>query len=252
MGDLQDSIIELIKNTSPEKLNQLTKLLRSSPSKIETLSSTWSKTSSNKSRLDKVISSWKESGFSLDELIGILKGASFSSEYLKKEQEIDLVWTGPSSGMIPTRKTEQVLIEVIESAKEKIFLSSFVAYDVEKVLELLRRSIQRGVKVSMLLESSELHGGGVSMDVIAKMKEALPEAFIYYWKKKDDGFDGGKVHAKVAVSDDDICFISSANLTSHALEKNIEAGVLIRGGPIPLKLSAHLETLVSSKILKRS
>ena len=104
MGDLQDSIIELIKNTSPEKLNQLTKLLRSSPSKIETLSSTWSKTSSNKSRLDKVISSWKESGFSLDELIGILKGASFTSEYLKKEQEIDLVWTGPSSGMIPTRK----------------------------------------------------------------------------------------------------------------------------------------------------
>ena len=89
-------------------------------------------------------------------------------------------------------KTEQVLIEVIESAKEKIFLSSFVAYDVEKVLELLRRLIQRGVKVSMLLESSELHGGGVSMDVIAKMKEALPEAFIYYWKKKDDGFDGGK------------------------------------------------------------
>ena len=54
--------------------------------------------------------------------------------------------------------------------------------------------------------------------------------------EKEEPFAGGKVHAKVAVSDEKMCFISSANLTGHAMEKNMEAGVLIRGGSIPSNL----------------
>ena len=57
---------------------------------------------------------------------------------------------------------------------------------------------------------------------------------IFSWVDKRDGFAGGKVHAKVAVADEAFCFISSANLTGHAMEKNMEAGVLIKGGATPL------------------
>jgi cardiolipin synthase len=81
------------------------------------------------------------------------------------------------------------------------------------------------------------------------MRTALPAARIYFWRDKDDSFAGGKVHAKVAVCDESICFISSANLTGYAMEKNMEAGVLIRGGPVPIKLQNHLEALVTIKIL---
>jgi phosphatidylserine/phosphatidylglycerophosphate/cardiolipin synthase-like enzyme len=102
----------------------------------------------------------------------------------------------------------------------------------------------------MLLESSDKHGGGVSMDAIGQMRAALPTARIYFWQDKGDSFAGGKVHAKVAVCDESLCFISSANLTGHAMEKNMEAGVLIRGGSLPIKLQNHLEALVTIKILK--
>ena len=84
------------------------------------------------------------------------------------------------------------------------------------------------------------------------MKKALPAAKIYYWGEKSEALAGGKVHAKVAVSDERMCFISSANLTGHAMEKNMEAGVLIRGGMIPSQLHKHLEALVTTKVLKQA
>ena len=38
---------------------------------------------------------------------------------------------------------------------------------------------------------------------------------------------------KVAVADGNTCFITSANLTGYAMERNMEAGVLISGGTFP-------------------
>ena len=108
-------------------------------------------------------------------------------------------------------------------------------------MNALGEALARGAEVSILLESNERHGGGISVDSIAKMRESLPRATIYYWEMKDDEFIGGKVHAKVAVADAKICFVSSANLTGYAMEKNMEAGVLVRGGNVPDQLHRHLK-----------
>ena len=180
----------------------------------------------------------------------MLLGASYAYFEVKAESETELVWTGPSSELVATRKTEQALLQVINSAREKLFLTSFVAYDVESIVAALTNAADRGVALSMLLESSDRHGGGVSIDGIARMREALPLARVYFWKEKGDEFGGGKVHAKVAVCDEELCFISSANLTGHAMEKNMEAGVLIRGGALPRTLHRHLEALVTVKIVQ--
>jgi cardiolipin synthase len=138
---------------------------------------------------------------------------------------------------------------VIEASSSRLFITSFVAYDVASIMKALERAVERGVEVAMLLESSDKHGGGVSIDAIARMRTALPAARIYFWRDKGDAFAGGKVHAKVAVCDENVCFVSSANLTGHAMEKNIEAGVLIRGGQLPKRLHEHLEALVTTKVL---
>ena len=47
--------------------------------------------------------------------------------------------------------------------------------------------------------------------------------------------------------DGDVCFITSANLTGHAMEQNMEAGVLLTGGKIPKLLHDHLQALVDTK-----
>jgi len=91
-------------------------------------------------------------------------------------------------------------------------------------------SSARGVSISMLLESSQDHGGSISFDVIGKMRTLVPSAKLYAWRERSAPFADGRVHAKVAVADDDVCFITSANLTGHAMEQNMEAGVLLSGG----------------------
>jgi phosphatidylserine/phosphatidylglycerophosphate/cardiolipin synthase-like enzyme len=81
------------------------------------------------------------------------------------------------------------------------------------------------------------------------MRESVNGVNVYTWNEKVGDFIGGSVHAKVAVADEAICFVSSANLTSHAMEKNMEAGVLIRGGVLPERLHQHLNALVTTSVV---
>ena len=210
----------------------------------------WALTPGTRTRLDRLIEYWNASEISSGELAGMLLGASHACHRANSESDTELVWTGPSSELVATRKTERALLQIIEQAQERLFLTSFVAYEVPSIMAALAKAAERGVAVSMLLESSDSHGGGVSVDGIARMREALPCAKVYFWKNKGDEFAGGKVHAKVAVCDEHICFISSANLTGHAMEKNMEAGVLIRGGAVPRTVHRHIEALVTIKIVQ--
>ena len=198
-----------------------------------------------------MLTAWQETAIPPVELAGMLIGANAAYHHAKDEQDIELVWTGPSSQLIATRKTEQALLQVIDSATSKLFVTSFVAYNVASIMKALEKAAGRSVLISMLLEASDKHGGGVSIDAIATMKAALPTAHIFSWAEKGDGFSGGKVHAKVAVADETFCFVSSANLTGHAMEKNMEAGVLIRGGATPRQLHKHLQALATTQVITR-
>lgn len=251
MSDLLAAITDLVSNTSPAKVEQLAGLLkRATDADRSMLVNGWASTPIAKQRLKNVIEESPLETISSSELAGMLLGASYAHVQASTSQFVELVWTGPSSELVATRKTEQALLQVIQAAGSKLFLTSFVAYDVASIIAALAASIERGVALSMLLESSDQHGGGVSIDVIGKMRSALPAAKVYFWSDKTDAFVGGKVHAKVAVADERVCFISSANLTGHAMEKNMEAGVLVEGGALPSKLHRHLEALVTTKQLR--
>ena len=252
MDALIGSIIELVANTPPDKIAQLADAIRRLPPvAIPHALDGWATNPGAQSRLGKLVSAWQLGTIPPIELAGMLMGASAAYHQAKAEQEVELVWTGPSSKLIATRKTEQALLQVIEAAENRLFMTSFVAYDVGSIMKALERAVSKGVEVSMLLEASDKHGGTVSIDAIAKMKAAIPSSRIYSWVDKDAGFSGGKVHAKVAVADEYFCFISSANLTGHAMEKNMEAGVLIKGGTTPRSLHRHLEALETTHVIKR-
>ena len=251
MDELLATISDLVSNTPPERVVQLAEKIRdvSDPSAASLLNS-WALTPGALARLNRLTTLWRVSAIPANELVGMLLGASHAYRQAESKSYIELVWTGPSSELIATRKTEQALLQVINAAREKLFLTSFVAYDIASIMAALAKAADRHVDLSILLESSDKHGGGVSIDGIARMRDQLPSAKVYFWEDKGEEFAGGKVHAKVAVCDEELCFISSANLTGHAMEKNMEAGVLIRGGALPKKLHNHLEALVTVKLLK--
>ena len=163
---------------------------------------------------------------------------------------MELVWTGPTTSAVPLRQTEAVLVQVIREARERVTLVSFVAYEVPSVTRALQGAASRGVRITVVLENSTAHGGRVDVASDAKMRSAVPQAAIYVWNDipDDRGFKGS-VHAKCAVADDDVAFVTSANLTSAAMWRNMELGVLFRGGRQPRRLAEHIGALINAGVL---
>ncbi len=179
----------------------------------------------------------------------MLLAASHVFTKAASQQSTELVWTGPTTPFVSARRTEQALLQVINAAEHNLFITSFVAYDVSTIVKALNAASDRGVLISMLLELSQDHGGSITFDAIGKMRTLVPTSRLYAWRDKADPFSDGRVHAKVAVADGKVCFITSANLTGHAMERNMEAGVLIAGGHIPKLLDDHLRSLVETRAL---
>ncbi|CDN09515.1 MULTISPECIES: DISARM system phospholipase D-like protein DrmC [Enterobacterales] len=199
--------------------------------------------------IKQLIIDWENTKISSDELASMLLAASYIYTKVTAEQSTELVWTGPTTPFVSARRTEQALLQIISNAKQSLFITSFVAYDVSCIVNALNVAIKRGVVITMLLESSSEYGGSINFDHISKMKTLMPHARIYLWENKPSEFSDGRVHAKVIVADSNTCFITSANLTGYAMEKNIEVGVLITNGSIPALLHEHLNYLISTKVI---
>jgi phosphatidylserine/phosphatidylglycerophosphate/cardiolipin synthase-like enzyme len=199
--------------------------------------------------VEQLAAAWQNTKIGSDELALMLIAASHVYAKATSEQSTELVWTGPTTPFVSARRTEQAILQVINSAEQSLFITSFVAYDVSTIVKALNDAVERGVSINMLLESSQDYGGSINIDVIGKMRGLVPRAQLYAWCDKTGDFADGRVHAKVAVADGRDCFITSANLTGHAMEKNMEAGVLVSGGQIPKLLDQHLQSLVDANIV---
>lgn len=182
-----------------------------------------------------------------------LRTAIRTATLIGTAESIDLVWTGPKTGMIPTRKTEQAICEVIDEARKSLFIVSYVFYNASSIVDGLNSATQRGVSVRILLESSTDQGGAVIGDGPAAMHGAVPNADLYIWNPTEKAVSAGSltaaVHAKCAVADHRIAFVTSANLTSAAMERNMELGILVRGGTTPDRLHNHLNALIQTRTI---
>jgi phosphatidylserine/phosphatidylglycerophosphate/cardiolipin synthase-like enzyme len=50
------------------------------------------------------------------------------------------------------------------------------------------------------------------------------------------------------LADDEVLFLSSANLTDYAMNLNVELGALIRGGDAPKQAAANLAALLRNDV----
>lgn len=250
MDELLDAIAALVSLVSPEKVQAVAAgVRRTDASKAATTLPSVVGTPVASTVVEQLAAAWLKTKVGSDELASMLIAASHVYAKAASEQSTELVWTGPTTPFVSARRTEQALLQVINSAEQSLFITSFVAYDVSTIVKALNAANDRGVTTSMLLELSQEHGGSITFDAIGKMRTLVPAANLYAWRDKADPFCDGSVHAKVAVADGRMCFITSANLTGHAMEKNMEAGVLITGGSIPRLLNEHLGSLVALNIV---
>ncbi|PZN86027.1 MAG: phospholipase, partial [Candidatus Methylumidiphilus alinenensis] len=208
----------------------------------------------DKDMIDRLLQAWRKAkDVTPRDVAFSLRGASANASLRDKKESIELVWTGPSTSLVPVRHTEQVLCEVIDSAKQQLFIVSFVAYQVDSIISALRRATDRKVQIEVLFENSSEHGGRINHDSASALRQLLSKVNIYSWSSgKQSSKDYlGAVHAKCALADGELAFITSANLTKAAMEINMEAGVLVKGGDLPSRLQDHMNALISTKIIEK-
>lgn len=179
-------------------------------------------------------------------IAGMLRAASATSSHLRSSQSIELTWTGPTSNHVPVRLSNQALLGLIDEARSHLVIFSYAAYKVPAVTAALRAAAVRGVDVRLVLESSEDSGGKLSHDAAEAFEELNELVSFWVWPKARRPEGGASMHVKAVVADRRIALVTSANLTGAALAKNMELGVVIRGGGVPQRLADHVTALMSN------
>lgn len=71
------------------------------------------------------------------EIAAAFRAAARMVASLQDRSSVELVWTGPRTGLIPTRHTEQVILEVLDSARSTVFLVSYVFHGASSIVDAL-------------------------------------------------------------------------------------------------------------------
>jgi len=188
------------------------------------------------------------------EMALMLSAVDIAMERSKQKQTIELTWTGPKTRAVNLRRTDQALVELINSAKERVAIVSFAVYKAKTIMSALEKAAERGVEINIIVESPDASEGKIAYDTIAALGRAVKsKAKIFIWPhaKREVGANGkyGALHAKVAVGDNNILYISSANLTDYAMSLNMEMGILVFGGDLPAQVQGHFSELIAQGTL---
>jgi cardiolipin synthase A/B len=248
----KEALTEIAATLSPQSLEKFLVGLRSDLEKGINRASSRLNTVGLRTLSAGVFSELNGNDFDFGEIAGFARGASAAFELNRSQSSAEFVWTGPKTSQVYPRRSEQVLLDLIREAKSELLLVSFVTINVGNIYEQLNAAIAQSVKVSVLLESSKQRGGRLDKDQVAQMQNIVPNAKFYRWIDRSSEFIDGCVHAKIFVADRSAALITSANLTGNAMEKNMEAGVLVRGGRIPTSVSAHFDELIQRGVIKLS
>ena len=202
------------------------------------------------------IKSWETDAalLSPDAVVLALVTAAHSEKAYKDSQSVELVWTGPDVGAVPVRRTQQAVLQILDSAKQSLTLVSYAVYNIPHVRQALVSAAGRGVQIRMIVDTPDRNASEKEYNnLIAVGGAVTSRASQYYWphEKREITNSGtvGKLHVKCVAADSEWLFLSSANLTEHAFTINMELGLLIHGGHLPEQIEQHFDGLIGRKML---
>jgi len=207
-------------------------------------------------RVKKFVKNWNElpDPPSPKEMASILEITSEGITHQRRKKNVELTWTGPHNKEINLRRTDQALLELVNNAKNRILIVSFAVFRAKTILKALEKAADRGVEITIILESPEVSEGRIAYNTIRALGVSLRErSKIYIWpiSKREITSDGktGSLHAKIGVADGTQFYISSANLTDYAMNINMEMGVLIKDIDLASKIEQHFNGLIMNGTL---
>ena len=174
----------------------------------------------------------------------------------------DLVWSGPEVPGLHARDTRRVYQELLGSAERSIWVSTYVYTDGPRAFETLanRMDTTPGLRVTLLLNIQRRQGDTTAADQLVR---AFADRFwetdwpgtarpnvCYDPRSLQPDRPAGVLHAKAVVTDEHTVFITSANITDAALDRNIELGLLTQDPALAATITTHFQTLISQQHLQ--
>jgi phosphatidylserine/phosphatidylglycerophosphate/cardiolipin synthase-like enzyme len=153
----------------------------------------------------------------------------------------EVVWTSPS---VPGSEglTTITAVNLINSAQEFVFASTYSAKPKAPQLVALRHVMEQGVAVTVIVDVKE------RQKCAQDIKSALADARI--WTLAEPvGAPWAIQHSKIITVDDRASLVTSANFSYSAVNRSLECGLLDRDVSTARGLRRHLELLYASGIL---
>lgn len=159
----------------------------------------------------------------------------------------ELVITAPSSFKLKARKTKLVVNHIISSAEKTITLTGYsISEYFNEMIELIILKSTQGVYVNLYVNDAQKH-----RDVIERLNTYASKfiKIFSYNRQSDDKMSA--LHAKLIVVDGHTSLISSANLSYHGMQGNVEMGVLIESTRKAQAIESLLKTLREQKVFTK-
>jgi cardiolipin synthase A/B len=93
----------------------------------------------------------------------------------------EIIWTGPANNRFPVCRIDQVLYDLVSKAKKRIVLVTFAAHRLRHLCAHLTRAVDRGVELTLIVESEGESEGQLTRDAIEAFRN-VPAArtHLYY------------------------------------------------------------------------
>ena len=177
-------------------------------------------------------------GDSCDDLASLFGQALMQDD----SDKVSLVVTAPPSFSINARTTMNVVSSMIEGADSSILITgySLSSYFADLVDTIIQKS-QSGIFVKFFVNDIDSQD---SFEKLLRYKGRFLK--IYNYKKQEDSM--AALHAKVISVDQKKTLITSANLSYHGQQGNIELGMLAESKKIAKQLDDVFTKLIFAKV----
>lgn len=162
----------------------------------------------------------------------------------KQAEPIELVLTAPDSFRVKALRTKETLRKLIEEAEKSLTITGYAVSEYfSDVLDMIIRKSQQGVYVRLYINDMEKQKPSLER-LLAYRSRFLQ---LYEYQKQEEDIMAA-LHAKIIVSDARRSLVSSANLSYHGMQGNIEMGFLIDSSDKAKQIEQILKEMVRMKI----
>lgn len=170
--------------------------------------------------------------------------SSLSQTDSSKDEDPVLVATAPASFSIKARSTKITVADMIAKANKSILITGYSLSDYfSDLVDIIINKSQQGVVVRFYVNDIE------SQDSFKRLLDYKGKFLkIYNYPKDKESDKMAALHAKVISVDGYLTLITSANLSYHGQEGNIEVGSLIKSLSMAKQVEELFETLTNKRI----